>query len=65
MNYVGVDLHKEQSWFYITDCLGNKLLSKSISNSPQTLKRFLARVNTGSPIFIFEARSFGFLNIPL
>lgn len=44
MNYVGVDLHKEQSWFYIMDCCGNKLLSKSVSNNTQTLKQFFARI---------------------
>lgn len=41
MNYVGVDLHKERSWFYVTDESGSKLDSKSISNQPNELKKYL------------------------
>src|SRR4030042_515331 len=44
MNYVGVDLHKERSWFYVMDELGNKLDSKSISNRPDELKRYLSGI---------------------
>lgn len=44
MNYVGVDLHKEQSWFYVTDEAGNKLDSKSISNQPDALKKYLSAI---------------------
>lgn len=40
MNYVGADLHKEQTWFYVMDAEGKKILSKSISNKPEKLKGF-------------------------
>ena len=44
MNYVGVDLHKERSWFYVMDENGNKLDSKSISNQPDMLKQYLSSI---------------------
>ena len=44
MNYVGVDLHKEQSWFYVTDETGKKLDSKSISNKPDVLKEYFSGI---------------------
>jgi len=44
MNYVGVDLHKEQSWFHVTDESGIKLDSKSISNRPDELKKYLSKI---------------------
>jgi transposase len=44
MNYVGVDLHKEQSWFYVMDEAGNKLDSKSISNQPEVLKEYFTTI---------------------
>ena len=40
MYYVGCDLHKEQTWFYVVDKSGKKVLSKSISNKPKTLEEF-------------------------
>lgn len=46
MYYVGSDLHKEQTWFYVMDQAGNKVFSKSISNSPEVLKRFFETVPT-------------------
>ncbi|MDD5703948.1 MAG: IS110 family transposase [Dehalococcoidales bacterium] len=42
MNYVGVDLHKEQSWFVVLDSKGKRLVSKSIANSPKGLKDYFA-----------------------
>ena len=44
MNYVGVDLHKEQSWFYVMDEKGNKLSSKSISNEIKVLKEYFKSI---------------------
>jgi transposase len=44
MNYVGVDLHKERSWFYVTDKVGTKLDSKSIANRPDELKKYLSGI---------------------
>ncbi|MFH1856742.1 MAG: IS110 family transposase [Candidatus Omnitrophota bacterium] len=41
MYYVGVDLHKEQSWFFVMDKAGEKILSKSISNKPDVLNKFM------------------------
>lgn len=40
MYYVGADLHKEQTWFYVMNNKGNKILSKSISNNPEFLHYF-------------------------
>lgn len=44
MYYVGVDLHKEQSWFYIMDKSGNRVSSKSISNDIDVLKKYFALI---------------------
>lgn len=44
MNYVGVDLHKEQSWFYIMDENGRKMSSKSISNELKILKEYFKSI---------------------
>lgn len=44
MHYVGVDLHKENSWFYIIDESGSKFDSKSISNSPVVLKNYFETI---------------------
>jgi len=46
MYYVGADLHKEQTWFYIMDQNGTKIDSKSISNSPDSLKSYFATIPT-------------------
>jgi transposase len=46
MHYVGVDLHKEMSWFYVMDSHGRKLSSLSISNKPERLKQFLGKIPT-------------------
>lgn len=40
MNYVGIDLHKEQSWFYVMDSTGKRISSKSISNEIRVLKEY-------------------------
>ena len=44
MNYVGVDLHKERSWFYVMNEQGKKLSSKSISNKPEVLKEYFQSI---------------------
>jgi len=44
MHYVGVDLHKEQSWFYVIDEYGTKFDSKSIPNSPESLKKYFETI---------------------
>lgn len=44
MNYVGVDLHKETSWFYVVDSKGQKVMSKNISNKLSELNHFLSRI---------------------
>jgi transposase len=44
MYYVGVDLHKETSWFYIVDENGKKVSSKNISNKPEILKRYFEKI---------------------
>jgi len=44
MNHVGVDLHKEHSWFHVLDANGNKLNSKNISNNQESLKRYFQQI---------------------
>ena len=44
MNYVGVDLHKERSWFYIMDEKGKRISSKSISNELKILKEYFESI---------------------
>src|SRR3989338_6011896 len=44
--YVGADLHKEQTWFYVMDHNGTKIDSKSIANSPDSLKSYFASIPT-------------------
>lgn len=44
MNYVGVDLHKEASWFCILDDQGKKLDSKKVSNKPEILKPYFRKI---------------------
>ncbi len=44
MYYVGVDLHKETSWFYTVDDNGKKISSKNISNKPEILKRYFKQI---------------------
>jgi len=46
MYYVGADLHKEQTWFYSMDHNGAKIDSKSIANSPDSLKNYFAKIPT-------------------
>lgn len=44
MYYVGVDLHKETSWFYVVDNKGKKVSSKNISNKPEILKQYFDKI---------------------
>ncbi|MEA1981360.1 MAG: IS110 family transposase [candidate division Zixibacteria bacterium] len=44
MNYVGVDLHKVQSWFYTMDENGKRMASKSISNEIAILKEYFESI---------------------
>jgi len=44
MNYVGVDLHKETSWFYILDSKGKKLDSKNLTNNIDELKEYFKTI---------------------
>lgn len=46
MYYVGVDLHKKQSWFYVMDAAGKKIDSISISNERDTLKKYISGLPT-------------------
>ena len=40
MNYIGVDLHKNNSYFHILNKNGNKVLNKRLSNNINQLKQF-------------------------
>jgi len=44
MYYVGVDLHKEQSWFYVMNSTGKRISSKSISNKISVLKEYFETI---------------------
>lgn len=44
MNYVGVDLHKETSWFCVLDDNGRRLDSRNISNKIDELKQYLQNI---------------------
>jgi transposase len=44
MYYVGSDLHKEETYFYVQDDSGNKVLNKSISNKPELLHKFFQKI---------------------
>lgn len=44
MNYVGVDLHKERSWFYVTNEHGKRIDSQSIANLPEVLRAYYVTI---------------------
>lgn len=44
MNYVGVDLHKQTSWFYVVDENGKKVSSKNIPNKLEDLKNYFSQI---------------------
>ena len=44
MYYVGVDLHKETSWFYIVDSEGTKIDSTNVGNRPEILKHYFEQI---------------------
>ena len=44
MNYVGADLHKASTWFYVMDKSGKRIISKSISNNPEQLHTFFRQI---------------------
>ena len=44
MNYVGVDLHKETSWFCVLDSKGKKVSSKNVSNNVEILKKYFKSI---------------------
>ncbi len=46
MYYVGADLHKEQTWFYVMDAMGKKIDSQSIANLPDSLKNYFSSIQT-------------------
>ena len=50
MYYVGVDLHKESSWFYVMDESGKRVMSENVSNSPDVLNEFFQRIS--SPFYL-------------
>lgn len=46
MYYVGCDLHKMSTWFYVMDEFGKKIASKSIANKPEELHAFLRSLSS-------------------
>ena len=44
MYHVGVDLHKETSWFFIIDSNGKKVDSKNILNEPEILRKYFEQI---------------------
>jgi len=45
MNYVGVNLHNERSWFHVMNENGHKISSKSISNKLNILKEYFKSIS--------------------
>lgn len=44
MYYVGADLHKEKTWFYVTNSKKERLFSKSIPNDSDVLNDFFSSI---------------------
>jgi len=44
MYYVGADLHKEQTWFYVMDEHGAKVSSMSVSNELRTIEEYVSNI---------------------
>lgn len=44
MNYVGCDLHKETTWFYVLNKNGQKINSLNVSNELSDLKNYLKKI---------------------
>jgi transposase len=44
MYYVGVDLHKETSWFHILNAQGEKIQSRNIKNNTHDLENFIKKI---------------------
>lgn len=44
MNYVGVDLHKQTSWFCVLNEKGEKIISKNIQNNEKELLKFFDQI---------------------
>jgi transposase len=44
MNYVGVDLHKQTSWFYVLNERGKKTDSINLSNNLEILKNYFKKI---------------------
>lgn len=44
MHYVGCDLHKESTWFYVMDESGRKIISESILNHTDKLHSFFGQI---------------------
>lgn len=42
--YVGCDLHKLSTWFYVIDSLGKRIISTSIPNNPDELHNFFKQI---------------------
>ena len=44
MNYAGVDLHKETSWFCILNSQGEKIQSRNIKNNAHDLENYIKEI---------------------
>jgi transposase len=44
MHYVGADLHKEQTWFYVMDEHGTKVSSMNVSNELKTVEAYVSSI---------------------
>jgi len=44
MYYVGIDLHKETSWFYVVDSKGKRVDSKNLGNKSEILRRYFEQI---------------------
>lgn len=61
MNYVGVDLHKMTSWFYVLDEDGNKLDSRNLANDRESLKSYLETIPQPFILAVEATYNWGFM----
>lgn len=61
MNYVGVDLHKQTSWFYVLDENGRKLDSRNLANDREGLKSYLEALPRPFLLAVEATYNWGFL----
>src|SRR3989338_7525529 len=55
MNYIGMDIHKKNTYAVVKDELGNKLAEDEMASSKEALARFLAPFQTSESSIVIES----------